>query len=128
MIVLLNTMMIRTDKLNDKQIKQIKLGLEKDLDVSIYAKPEFDNRQMQEIRLGLEHKVDVSKYANTRFSWAQMQEIRLGLENNLDVLKYAKPEIDWVQMRMIKEILLDLKNVGKLDLDNILNIIIHADM
>ena len=34
------------------QMEQIRLGLEDGLDVSIYAKPEFNPRQMEEIRLG----------------------------------------------------------------------------
>ena len=35
------------------QMDQIRKGLEKGLDVSIYAKPEFDDFQMEEIRIGL---------------------------------------------------------------------------
>ena len=31
-------------------MEQIRLGLQKNLDVSIYAKPEFDEYQMREIR------------------------------------------------------------------------------
>ena len=33
---------------NMSQIGQIELGLEKGLDVSIYAKPEFDHMQMRD--------------------------------------------------------------------------------
>ena len=36
-----------------KQLKQIELGVIAGVDVSIYAKPEFDWEQMKEIRLGL---------------------------------------------------------------------------
>ncbi len=35
---------------NEKQLKEIRWGLEKGLDVSVYAKPEFDYAQMEEIR------------------------------------------------------------------------------
>jgi hypothetical protein len=43
-------------------MKEIRLGLENNLDVSVYANPEFDKDQMKEIRLGLENKLDVSVY------------------------------------------------------------------
>ena len=45
---------------------------------------------MIEIRLGLEENLDVSVYAKTEFDWCQMREIRLGLEFDLDVSVYAK--------------------------------------
>lgn len=35
-------------------MKEIKEGLESEVDVSIYAKPEFDWEQMQQIRIRLE--------------------------------------------------------------------------
>ena len=53
----------RTGKFIKEQMQEIRLGLEKELDVSIYAKPEFRYGQMQEIRLGLEKELDVSIYA-----------------------------------------------------------------
>lgn len=62
------------------QLFQIFWGLEHDLDVSIYAKPEYDYAQMQAIRLGLVQGVDVSKYADSKFGWEQMEQIREQLE------------------------------------------------
>ena len=41
--------------------------------------------QMEQIRLGLEKKLDVAVYANHLLSHFQMREIRLGLEAGLDV-------------------------------------------
>ena len=38
------------DQFNEKQQEQIRLGLEKDLNVSIYAKSKFNSWQMEEIR------------------------------------------------------------------------------
>ena len=52
---------------NQKRI--IKEGLNKNLDVSIYANPEFNEYQMKEIKKGLENNVDVSIYANPNFNW-----------------------------------------------------------
>ena len=37
------------------QMEEIRLGLEKNLDVSVYAKPEYTHDQMEIIRLGLEN-------------------------------------------------------------------------
>ena len=41
---------------------QIKLGLKNNINVSLYAKPEYNADQMKEIRFGLENNVDVSLY------------------------------------------------------------------
>ena len=65
--------------LNEKE--EINWGLEDNLDVSIYAKKEFDEYQMREIRLGLLNKVDVLIYANQEFDEEQMKAIREKLEN-----------------------------------------------
>ena len=46
----------RFNQFNYYQKEEILKGLEANLDVSIYAKPEFDADQMQEIRLKLMEK------------------------------------------------------------------------
>ena len=83
------------------QMEQIRFGLEKGLNVSIYAKPEFDYEQMRQIRLGLEQGLDVNVYAKAEFNNIQMQKIRLSLEKNSDVNTYVKPEFDWRQTQQI---------------------------
>ena len=83
------------------QMEQIRFGLEKGLNAHIYAKPEFDYEQMRQIRLGLERGLDVNIYAKTEFDWIQMQEIRLSLEKSSDVNTYVKPEFDWRQTPQI---------------------------
>ena len=40
----------------------------------------FNDAQIGEIRLGLEHNLDVSVYTKPKYNWEQMREIRLGLE------------------------------------------------
>ena len=57
-------------------MEQIRLGLEKDLDVSIYSKSKFNAWQMAEIREGLKEGLDVSLYAKSRHSWKKMRKIR----------------------------------------------------
>ena len=85
---------------DEDQMCEIRFGLEKGLNAHIYAKPEFNYEQMRQIRLGLERGLDVSIYAKTKFDWSQMQEIRLSLEKGLDV-NYIKPGFDWRQIRQI---------------------------
>ena len=64
------------------QKDEIKLGLKMNLDVGLYARPEFNDRQMQEIRLGLKHGIDVSPYLNPSIKCEEMERIRLELESN----------------------------------------------
>ena len=59
----------------DEQKEQIKLGLENNVNVSIYTNPKFDWKQMKQIRLELEkglNPVEISKYANPIYSIPQM--------------------------------------------------------
>ena len=74
--------LIKTECFNQftkPQQKQIKLGIENNVDISWYAKTEFKQSQMNEIRLGLYNNVDVSVYAKVYFDNKQMEQIRMGL-------------------------------------------------
>ena len=67
--------LIKTEWFNqfdEFQKKQIRTGLEDNLNVSIYANPEFNVYQMNQIRLGLVDNLDVSKYANKDFNSDKM--------------------------------------------------------
>lgn len=55
---------------------EIRKGLYKGIDVSIYAKPEFKWLQMREIREGLEAGIDVTSYADPKIPRKQMSDIR----------------------------------------------------
>ena len=59
--------------------------------------------------IGLEKGLDVSIYAKTEFSDNEMKLIREGLEENIDVSIYAKPEMDSDKMKLIKNYLIELK-------------------
>ena len=85
-----------------KQMCQIRLGLKNNLDVSIYAKLEYNGDKMEQIRLGLEDNLDVSIYAKKEFNYLQMQEILTGLFTKVDVSIYANPDLDYNQMREIR--------------------------
>jgi len=72
------------------------------------SKEEFEARQMREIRFGLENNIDVFVYLNNNFNYLQMRQIRFGLEYGLNVSVYAKPEIkDWdmkkIGLKMLEE-------------------------
>ena len=100
--------LIKTDwfeLFNIHQKHEILKCLKNNVDVLIYAKPEFDWHQMFEIREGL----DVSIYAKTDFSDYQMDEIRRGLKDNLDVSVYANSEYSWKKMKNIREEILKEK-------------------
>ena len=58
---------------------EIRQGLEDGLDVSWYAKPEFDYQQMEQIRLGLEEGLDVSYYANPKITIYRIVKIKNAL-------------------------------------------------
>ena len=62
----------------------------------------FEEEQKVEILEGLKKDLDISIYANPEYSWVQMKEIRWGLEDNLDVSWYAKPDFDSAQMNEIR--------------------------
>lgn len=78
------------------------MGLKNDVDISVYASPEFNGEQMHEIRQGLEAGIDVSMYANADFNPEQMLQIRWGLEDGIDASIYANPKFDYNQMEKIK--------------------------
>ena len=60
------------NQFDEFQKKQIRTGLEDNLNVSVYANPEFNVYQMNQIRLGLVDNLDVSKYANKDFNSDKM--------------------------------------------------------
>ena len=56
---------------------------------------------MNQIRIGLENKLDISWYAKPDFDWMQMKAIREGLEEDLNVSEYADPTIHRFKMHFI---------------------------
>ena len=59
-----------------EQMEEILFGLEANLNVLIYAKPEYSWEQMQIIFFGLKDNLDVSSYANEKFTAEKMIKIR----------------------------------------------------
>ena len=60
-------------------MQQLRFDLKDNIDVSIYAKPEYNVLQMNEIKKGLQANLNVSIYAKPKYSWMEMEEIRLEL-------------------------------------------------
>ena len=87
-----------------EQLFQIKMGLEGNVDVSIYATPEYTRRQMYEIREGLEQGLDISKYAKPEIHAFDMENIRYKL--------YLKKERE--NKKMKKDLVLPVIEDGKL--------------
>ena len=58
------------------QQEEIKLGLEDNLNVFLYAKPEFSSGEMELIRLGLKNNVDISIYANSNCLFCSLRKCR----------------------------------------------------
>ena len=57
------------NQLNKGQTEEVLKGLENNVNVLIYANKKFKAKQMKEIRLGLRADLDVSKYANPEYTW-----------------------------------------------------------
>ncbi|MBS5890570.1 MAG: hypothetical protein KIB45_05770 [Negativicoccus succinicivorans] len=90
-------------KFNWKQMWQIREGLRCGLNVSLYADPKYDDLQMEELRLGARFHYDfTSAYADPRFDHNQMHEILIGQRKGLDVSSYANPELDVAEMQKIR--------------------------
>ena len=111
------------------QLRQIQLGLREGVDVSFYAKPEYDWFQMEEIREGLKAGLDVSVYAKPQVPYETMREIRKGMlsgialasymnlkapvirelrkarESKVNILKYVSQGYDAQQLRQIRHAL-----------------------
>ena len=87
------------------QMKVIREGLEKCLDVSVYAKLKFDLFQMRQLAKGLENKVDVEVYANSAYDAHHMKVIRLCLERNLDVSRLLRENIHYLELKRLEQLL-----------------------
>ena len=76
----------------------------------------FTRDELTEIFKGVEKDLNILIYAKKEFNYSQMEQIRLGLESNVDVSIYAKPEMDLEIMNFIKEKLIPLRNKRKLNI------------
>lgn len=82
-------MMVNSEYLK-AQNREIRLGKEEGLDVSVYSNPEYSWLQMEQLRIGLQDKLDVSPYANPAYSYETMRQIRLSLYSATDLMPYVE--------------------------------------
>lgn len=62
----------------------------------------FSEEQLKELRDGEEKGVNIYLYKNVNFTPHQMREIKLGLMSNVDITLYAKPDLTAEQMEAIR--------------------------
>lgn len=67
----------------------------------------YDFLQLKELKKGYERNVNISLYANLDFGYEQMSYIRQGLENNVDINKYASTHYSHFLMEIIYHLLKD---------------------
>ena len=83
---------------NAMQIRELRLGFQKELPVKNYLNPGFSAEQMHEIRLGLQVGLDTSLYQSTKFTVEQMRTIRhqMVLDNIKEILSRMWEDIkEW---------------------------------
>lgn len=93
-----------TDDFDWRQLKEIRLGKQLKLDVSLYADPRIDASEMRARREALEKQINIAPYLQNgeHFDKAQIREIRRGAVARLPVSVYAKPAFSAPQMREIR--------------------------
>ena len=79
-------------KYSDYQKKQLEFGYEDNLDISVYANPEFNYLQMNFIRNGLLRNLEVHKYAFVEYNEHLMDVIYRLLTSGANFDRYIKGE------------------------------------
>jgi len=70
---------------NKQQFHEIKMGVRRGLDTSLYSNIHFNEEQMRELRLAMQQGVDVKSYNNPLISAEHMKELRLGAKNGVEL-------------------------------------------
>ena len=88
------------------QLRELREGFEKGLDIDSYANPVFDLFQMRQIEYGLESGVNVEIYANSKYTSYHMKVIRLYLEQNLDASHLLDENLHYLTVKRLEQQLL----------------------
>ena len=92
------------DFLDARKMKQIRLALKNDIDLSSACSYDLSASQLKEVRFCLEEKMNAGVIASGEYSAAQMRQIRLGMHSGLDVSVYADAEKYSAEfMRLIRQ-------------------------
>lgn len=98
--------LLKTDwanQFNKYQLHHIREGLNNNLDVSIYAKPELRSEHIREIVKGLKQGFDMTKYTSGEYTENQLRQIVYGLENGLDASEFDDVKMSSTQMSTAQE-------------------------
>jgi hypothetical protein len=98
---------------NGEQINQIALGIDNpDVDITIYAKHEYNAKQMKQLRKGQEEGINVYYYANPEFNSEQMYYLKESAKKLKEKINYeygvtliAKPEFNNKQIKELMYVL-----------------------
>lgn len=104
-----------SDKYTYGKLEEIKLGLVRKVDVSVYDDPTFPTACMRFLRELLEHGHDAKPYANPQLTSQQIKALSHGIYNGFDMSKYAIEEYKPAQLREITEGLKEDLDVSKYD-------------
>lgn len=92
-----------SDEYTYDKLEEIKLGLVRKVDVSVYDDPTFPTVLMRCLRELLEHGHDAKPYANPQLTSQQIKALGHGIYNGFDMSKYAIEEYKPAQLREITE-------------------------
>lgn len=80
------------------QLKEIAAAARLGVDYKLLANKDYFPEKMREIRVGLEHNINILDYCDSSFDYEQMKQIRLGLESGLDVSSYCDFKLHYWEM------------------------------
>ena len=85
------------------QQEEIRKGLEKNIDVSIYAKPELPYNIMHQLRKALENGNDLTPYIS--YGAGVLHELRKALKSGISLISYVQEGYDSDQLFAIRHAL-----------------------
>ena len=96
-----------------EQNREILLGKEEGLDVSLYSNPELSWLQMEQIRMGIKDKVYISVYADPSYSYETMKHIRLSMYSSNDLTPYLErgfvdDELEQIRLALEDDLPIDI--------------------
>lgn len=104
-----------SDEYTYDKLEEIKLGLVRKVDVSVYDDPTFPTVLMRFLRELLEKGYDAKPYANPQLTSQQIKALGHGIYNGFDMSKYAIEEYKPAQLREIIEGLKEGLDVSRYD-------------
>lgn len=77
---------------NPAQIKQLKLGKAKGVDIRVFGNNKLSADQMQELRLALEDGVNAKAFADPAYSVSSMKALRINAKYGVDITYFVNPK------------------------------------